>query len=308
MTDRPLDPALVPGLTWDPRGQSTLTGELLTLARRFDALFLAWAAAWRAQELEFPACLPVCDLDRLDYFASFPHLVTLPVTLAREEDNLARFTAANPGASQRGTPADRLELREAGEPGRPIVLAPIEDALTPAACYPLYRHWQGQSLDGARYATMRGRCFRREEAYLPLERQWNFSMREIVCVGAAEEVGSFLAAMRQRVVAYVARVGLSVRLEAATDPFFRPAQNPRHLAQRLDPVKEEMVFDGRLAIGSLNFHRSFFGEAFAIGRGDGPASSGCVAFGLERWLAAWVRSFGPQPAAWFAPALWPDGA
>jgi hypothetical protein len=295
--------ALVPGLSWDPHGQATLTGELLSLARRLDALFVSWASEWGAPEFEFPACLPVLELDRLDYFASFPHLVTLPATLARGEENLARFAGANPGASVRGEPAARLDFDPTG-----AAFAPLEDVLTPAACYPLYRHWQGTKLNQARRATMRGRCFRREEHYVPLERQWNFSMREIVCVGSADEVTSFLAGARERVDAHCRRIGLSIRFETATDPFFRPAQNPRHLAQRLDPVKEEMVFDGRLAIGSLNFHRSFFGEAFAIAREGVPASSGCVAFGLERWLAAWIQTFGRDPAAWFAPERWSDGA
>jgi hypothetical protein len=71
--------------------------------------------------------------------------------------------------------------------------------------------------------------------------------------------------------------------------------------QKLEPVKTEMVFQNRLAIGSVNFHRNYFGEAFEIRRAGAEAFSGCVAFGIERWIAAIVRQFGQNAGDW--PAL-----
>jgi hypothetical protein len=63
----------------------------------------------------------------------------------------------------------------------------------------------------------------------------------------------------------------------------------------LFPVKEEFVFGDSLAIASVNFHRNFFGERCAITLPDGgPAFTSCVAFGLERWLAALADHFGAQ--------------
>ena len=60
--------------------------------------------------------------------------------------------------------------------------------------------------------------------------------------------------------------------KTATDPFFNPSQNPNALMQKLDPVKKEVVFGGKLALGSANFHRNFFCETFKIER-DGDVSS-----------------------------------
>jgi len=85
---------------------------------------------------------------------------------------------------------------------------------------------------------------------------------------------------------------MPVEFQNATDPFFNPSKNPKYLMQKLDPVKTEMIFDGKLAIGSLNFHRNYFGEAFQISRDGKEAFSGCVAFGLERWIYALVHTFG----------------
>ena len=126
-------------------------------------------------------------------------------------------------------------------------------------------------------------------------------MREIVCLGSAEEVKSFLARLQGVLHEFFSRVGLPIEWKNATDPFFDPSRNPKYLAQRLDPVKTEMVFGGTLAIGSVNFHRNYFGEAFRIARDGKEAFSGCVAFGLERWMYAILAHFGPDPSDW--PAL-----
>jgi hypothetical protein len=146
--------------------------------------------------------------------------------------------------------------------------------------------------------TTRATCFRRETHYLPLQRQWNFSMREIVCIGTSDEVRSFLARYENKVDDFFQRIHLNVEWKNATDPFFNPSRNPKFLAQKLDPVKTEMVFETGLAIGSVNFHRNYFGEAFQIRREGQDAYSGCVAFGIERWIFAFLNQFGPDQKNW----------
>jgi hypothetical protein len=175
--------------------------------------------------------------------------------------------------------------------------------LTPAACYHIYPHFAGETLAAPRYVTTRATCFRHETEYKPLRRQWAFTMREIVCLGTAREVEAFLARYRERVQRLVDQWALPITWVAATDPFFDPARNPVHLAQRLDSVKHEMTFESELAIGSINLHRNYFGETFAITRDGQPVYSGCVAFGLERWIYALLQQFGPDSRAWPVPEL-----
>jgi seryl-tRNA synthetase len=263
---------------------SVLSGSLLELESRLDRLFVGLAARWRAREYRFPSFIPAESLHRLDYFHSFPHLATFPVALDPHPENLARFSSE--GALD-GEGAVQLTRT-----------APIRHVLTPAACYHFYVEFAGERLDAARYVTTRATCHRREERYAPLERQWTFSMRELVCLGSASEVEAFLAEASARVRKLTESIGLRVRVERATDPFFRPANNPKFLFQKVEPVKHEFVFDGRLAIASTNFHRDYFGEAFHIRRGGEATCSGCVAFGLERWLFAFLDTFGPAPADW----------
>jgi hypothetical protein len=288
----------VPGLHWYANGQTALSGAPWRLLQQLDQLFLHWAAEVQAQDYLVPTFIPTEALARLDYFHSFPHLVTFPVALDPAEENLRRFVALGPlcddGVVQLTT------------------CSPTRDVLTPAACYHFYILHQGQSLTAPRYLTTRATCFRRETCYAPLRRQWSFSMREIVCIGTADEVKIFLQSYQARLDRFFTANGLAITWEQATDPFFQPASSPKFLAQKLDPIKTEMVFpvapsaanpSGKLAIGSINFHRNYFGEAFGITRDGHEAFTGCVAFGLERWLFAFLTQFG-DAAHWSNFKLW----
>lgn len=230
-----------------------LTGPMLDLFHRVDAAFLQLAARWDAADHRFGPFLDAADLERIDYFSSFPHLVT---------------------------------FASAASPDRPV--------LTPAACYHVYAHLKGRSLDaGPVVVTTRNTCFRHEDHFVPMERQWAFDMREIVMVGSDDDVKAFLAEARAGADEVLVAAGLTIEWQQATDPFFQPAKNPAYVMQRLDPVKHEAVFDGRLAIASANLHHDHFGAAFEISLPDGrPASSACIAFGLERWLSAIVATHG----------------
>lgn len=279
-----MDFETIPGYRWHQNGQSAFSGKLLELYRRLDDLFLKWAGASNAEDYRFPPFLPARELAKLDYFHSFPQLVTFPVVLDASEENLKRFAE--------GEPID------ANSTVRLTHAAPIRDVLTPAACYHFYVHFQGERLEAPRYVTTLANCFRREAHYSPLERQWSFSMREIVCLGTADEVKDFLGRYRDKVDGFFQRVGLPVEWKDATDPFFNPSRNPKYLLQKLDPVKTEMVYRTGLAIGSINFHRNYFGEAFQISRAGREAFSGCVAFGIERWIYALLNQFGPREEDW----------
>jgi seryl-tRNA synthetase len=274
----------VPGLRWHRNGQAALSGPLLALARGLDSAFLRLAGHWAAEEHRFPTFLSAAELAKLDYFRSFPQLATFPVTLSREGDNLDRFVAGE-------------AVHSDGSLGL-TALDPVREVLTPAACYHLYVHLQGSELDRPLHLTTRNTCFRHEDYYRPLQRQWGFTMREIVCIGTAEEVGDFLERTRAAVDGLLADLDIPIDWAHATDPFFRPSSNAKYLMQKLDPVKQEAVFDDALAIGSVNFHQDHFGGTFAITRDGRPAYSGCVAFGLERWLFAVLARYGTDPRAW----------
>lgn len=263
-----LVPSTELGLIWKESGQSVLTGEMLRLFRNLDKLFLTWAEGWKAESYLFPPFISASELNRLDYFHSFPHLVTIPVVLPDNQIELEAF--ANRGLSQDGS----LSLSTFEAP---------KVVLTPAACYHIYDALQSSVLNHTQYFTTCCVCHRREQEYLPLRRQWTFNMREIVCVGEEKDVIAFLSGFKELLVSFFSEFKLPVEFQSACDPFFNPKRNPKYLMQKLDPVKNEMIF-GDLAIGSMNLHRNYFGSAFNISCQGKEAYSACVAFGLERWL------------------------
>lgn len=274
---------LHPDLRW--RGnQAVLAGSLLSLYRRLDAAFARLGTAEQAPEVMYPTLLGAAQLAKLDYFRSFPHMATFACNLERDPDNLGTFARAAGVDAQGAVALTRL--------------APVTEVLTPAACYHIYVDLAGQVLPAFRTVTTRATCFRREDHYKPLERQWSFGMREVVGLGSSEDVKAFLERGRIRVDRFLEALGLAVAWTPATDPFFDASRNPKFLAQKLSPVKTEMVHQDRLAIGSINFHRNFFGETFGIEHAGEPAFSGCIAFGLERWIRAVLDVHGPDPAEW----------
>ncbi len=268
------------GLDWYQNGQSALSGDLLALYRELDAVFLHWAAESCAVEHHFPTFIPARELQRIDYLQAFPHQATFAMTLQCEDENLAAFSARNAGP-EKGT----VELTYTNS---------VTDILTPAACYHFYIHYQGRSLHQPLRLTTCCTCYRNERQYLPLQRQWSFNMRELVCVGSESEVEAFLARQQARVSDFIAALGLEAHWQVATDLFFRPEQQPKYLAQKVFPVKQELVLEDGLAIASVNRHRDHFGRAFDIQRAERAAHSGCVAFGMERWLYALRCRYGAQ--------------
>lgn len=248
----------LPGLTWFPDGQASLSGALLGARQALDRQFARWGHDCGADEQALPPCIAREPMDKCGYFESFPHLATLAAPLAG-------------GASA---------------------------LLSPSACYHFYVQLQDRDFTAPVLRTACATCFRREERYEPLRRQWAFSMREIVCIGTAEEVREFLAALRARLSAWCAAIDLPIDWRHATDPFFSTERNPRFVAQRLLPLKHEAVFEGTLALGSANFHHDFFGATFGLARAGVPAYSACIAFGLERWLYAFAARFGSRVDRW----------
>jgi seryl-tRNA synthetase len=252
-------------------GFATLGPELVRARALLEERFLAWAAEVPADQFAFPPAVPVDALAAFDYFDNFPHLVLLVAPL-----DAAHHAEAGP----REGAVDRA------------LLADSRYGLTSAACYNVYLHLSGAVLDAPRYVTTVANCFRNETHYDGLRRLRGFTMREIVCVGDADAARALIAAFKPKVLAFAATLGLELDVQVASDPFFQP-EGSRAVLQKLFPVKEEFVFGGSLAIASVNFHRNFFGERCGIRLAEGtPASSACVAFGLERWLAALLETHG----------------
>ncbi|HEU4747500.1 MAG TPA: aminoacyl--tRNA ligase-related protein, partial [Gemmatimonadaceae bacterium] len=234
----------------------------LALSWYLDNVVRAWARELGATETESPEAIKLETLERAGFVEAFPQ-----------------------------------KLVRSSEPGR---------ALSPAVCYHAYPRLAGKTVEGdGSLTTTVGRCFREEsDDDHPLERLRAFTMREIIVVGGPAVVEHLREEMMDRVSAWVEALGLDGYIEPATDPFFTSESRGRMLAQQILPLKYEL----RLAVGgsgrtvaasSFNDHQQHFGRAFDIRRPDGEAAhSGCVAFGWERWVLAFVSQHGPDARNW----------
>jgi seryl-tRNA synthetase len=272
-------------------GISGLRGPVVSLLREIERALLDVALSETSDDWVTPAGVAFETLERARYFASFPQWLTAASHLSGDEAALEQIaSSANPANVACSSLAD------------------ADIALPPAICYNTYAALADSVITTPVLMTAQGTCWRHEgERLAPLERGWAFTMREIVCVGAERDVKEFLDRCVERVSTLERAAGLDCELVAASDPFFAPTARGRAALQRIKALKHELEFrfaDGKpLAIASFNDHELFFGEAFGISLRDGTAAwSGCVAFGVERWLLAILASHGLDQSDW-PPAL-----
>jgi hypothetical protein len=274
-------------LHWSEDGYAAISGDLFAWATALDREFLRWAEDFGATDHRFPTMIAAKNLAPISYLKSFPHLATFAVAADRNPAALKKL-ASDPAGNMSGE-----------------VMEEIEQLLTPAACYHFYPRLAGQRLSAAKFMTTRCQCHRREEIYLPLQRQWCFEMREFVCLGSEENISGFIKDCEQSVDDLAQRLGIKCSWQLATDPFFDPQGDSKALAQILAPTKRELCLEDGLAIGSINQHRNFFGECYDILLNDRPVDSACVAFGIERWLFAMLSAHGSNISQWPEPGVAP---
>jgi seryl-tRNA synthetase len=129
-------------------------------------------------------------------------------------------------------------------------------------------------------------------------------MREIIVLGTRDQVEAQRRSLVRQVGELVTRLGLDASIDPATDPFFTAGDEGRRLMQQAGSLKHELLLTvdatGRtIAAASFNHHHDYFGTRFDISLADGaPAHSGCVAFGLERWVLAVLAQLGVDEREW----------
>lgn len=280
------------------RGQVALAGPALRVLRMIDEeASQIGLTQYAAVEETYPTLIPVATLGRCGYFSSFPQSISMVTHLVEDFDEIEAFRQAN---------AERTDLTI---PNRGALTTP-EACLSPAVCYHCYRSLEGSSLEtGPRIVTTVGKCFRYESTNITgLDRLWDFTMREVIFVGSEDEVSTRRAKGIEFMLEQVRRWDLEGTVESANDPFFSAAYATKTYYQ----VRSDLKFELRLAIepgsqgeartlacGSFNLHEDFFGKTFSITASNGkPAFTGCLAWGLERWVLACFTQHGFEPARW----------
>ena len=276
------------GDLWDVApGVTGLRGEAGALFGALEKRIAEVCLAETTSEWRVPPAIDFATLARAEYFASLPQWLTVASHLSGDEDALQRLAEdVEPAAAIRETSTT------------PQV------ALNPAVCYHVYAGLAGQVLGARQLVTAQAGCWRHEGArHESLERGWAFTMREVVCVGSESDARAFLERSTERALALASELGLEATVAQATDPFFAPTARAKRLLQQLKELKHELLLpigaNRTTAAASFNLHDTFFGEAFGIRLPDGrPATTACLAFGIERWTLAFLAAHGPASSGW----------
>lgn len=281
------------GIVFLGRGQALLRGNALRLFSYFDRVFAAVGREFEVEDVRVPTLIPTSTLARCDYFRSFPHLVTFATHLTEDAGIIEDFRARH--ATLHDLDAQALSGMTKPEAG-----------LSPAVCYHTYAMHAGEELteEGVSYGVC-GKCFRYEASEISdLRRLWDFTMREIVFMGSRDLVLEKRRRALDIVSNFLEAHEIAAEIRTASDPFFiAPDAVAKTYFQLSSDTKYEIsaVLPGgaRLAVGSLNHHSDFFGRAFDVSvRGAGAMHSVCVAFGLERWVHAFLAQHGSDVSAW----------
>jgi hypothetical protein len=243
---------------WVPSGREAVLGpHMLALLGWVDSKFVELAIKARAHELPVPSLIERSILERAGYFESFP--------------------------------GSTVEQSEGG-------------CMPPAVCYHCYAKLAATSLQEPGLWTCIARCRRNEDNKEP-GRLRAFTMREVVFVGPAAWVRERRQEWMDRIFTFAQSLQLAVQLGAATDSFFAGGEaRGRKLLQQIKGLKFELraqmdTKNTPLAISSFNLHETFFSRRFGFHLADGTdPHSGCVAFGLERWVLALALTLGPNQA------------
>ena len=129
-------------------------------------------------------------------------------------------------------------------------------------------------------------------------------MREYVCIGTPEQIQAFREDWIVRAKGIADRLGLTYRVDVASDPFFGRVGQFAAMLQLQQALKFELLVPVRseeepTACMSFNYHRDHFGEIWDLKTEDGAAAhTSCVAFGMDRLAVALFATHGVDIEAW----------
>ncbi len=255
---------------------------------RFAELLERTAAPDGAEQLRFPPVVPRRHFERSGYLNSFPHLA----------GSVFGFEGSEEEALEQQERAGRHEDWSGFQTMTELVL-------TPAACYPVYPAVaaRGPVPEGGVTVDAGGAyVFRHEPSEDPARLQM-FHQHEMVRIGEPDTVVGWRQDWRDRSMELLRGLGLDVRFDVASDPFFGRSGRLLARSQRAQALKFELLVPiagpERTAVASFNYHQDHFSRAFGLElAGGGLAHTACLGFGHERIVLALFRQHGLDLALW----------
>ncbi|KAF6569875.1 hypothetical protein JDW19_21555 [Paenibacillus polymyxa] len=268
-------------------GLISLAGSALKLYEFLDRCFLQLLEGYETNRRKYPVLLPLTTYTSTRYLATSPQYAMFCCPAKESMDDISMLQ------KQVGI-GDFADLLD-----RP------KYAFSPSACFHLYEELRGETLVGNTIYTFRQNVFRNEGRFNwgELTRLRDYTVREVVFIGDDESVYEFREDMTGRILQLLEQLELDFEIRVASDPFIVPEMQKYKTVQARNRLKYEckIVKDdsSSIACASLNMHGPAFSQAFQFSvNGKERTASGCIGFGLERWVIAFLLQHGCDEEAW----------
>ena len=229
------------------------------------------------EEWQVSSMIDEADMIKCGYISAFPAQLTVA----------ARIDPASYESVARSRSLSTSDLQYSGK------------HFAPAACLNIYPMLSQKVPKGPLVVSTLATVYRHEErGFQSLLRLWEFKVREFVFVGERDFVLEMLDRTRTSALALSRRLGIETHVENASDHFYPIRENEvRQKLQLQSQMKRELIaqVEGQsISLSSFNFHGTHFSEPYGFDQ-EKTIVTGCVGFGLHRWLAACLSKAGLKP-------------
>ncbi len=234
---------------------------------RLDKKFLSFIEDFQYDSYHIPGMISESTLKKCGYIDSFPQQLTIPTHLEKSEIEEV--------------------LKEGAIIKKNIQMEKMY--MSPSACLHFYPLIEGSHIEQKIMTTLT-QVYRYEDGrFNSGSRLWEFNVREIVFIGKEKFVEEMLQMVMERALDYAKCIDPVAYIKVASDLFYPNRKNElKGLMQKKNKLKQELVLhiEGKeVAAASFNYHNNHFSKPFRFD-GDGSIVSGCVGFGMERWISA----------------------
>ncbi|MFC5532410.1 aminoacyl--tRNA ligase-related protein [Cohnella yongneupensis] len=261
-----------------------------------DSIVRKIANKFGAKHEYYPVVINGSTLNKTNHFTSFPEHIQFVTHLREDLSVIEAFSQAikEAGGWNQDT---RVDMNASA--------ATPQYMINPATCYHCYEGMQDETLETeGTIVTAVSKCHRYEGGnHRDFGRLLDFTMREVIFVGKPDFVKENRLKSIEMLKGLVSEWELDCHLENANDPFFTSDYEVKASFQRQQEMKFEMrmsipYLNTTISVSSSNFHSNTFGNAFNIKAGKRPAVTGCLAFGLERFILAFLAQYGLDESKW----------
>ena len=235
---------------------------------RLDELARNCIKAEDLEEWQVSSMIDEADLVKCGYVSGFPSQLTVAATIS--EDSYEHIVSSRKIGSED--------------------LCHRHMHLAPAACLNIYPMMGHHRADHDRAVTTLATVYRYEpQGFSGLVRLWEFKVREVIFAGSRSYVASMIDDAIHAGRQLAGCLGVETRIVEASDHFYPTHENRvRQQMQMRLALKRELVTvldDREVALASFNLHGTHFSAAYGFDH-DNSIVTGCVGFGLHRFLAA----------------------